>query len=149
MKTIYRRIVLIIIVVGSCLLYPVFGVAANSDVEYLGEVCIWLDGSTIQLGVLSFGAGHFPVHGRIISQGMNSVIPLQGTAEVDDHSINITLSSSTNLNLSTTYSIMLNSTSLAGMYQMYSHTQAVYAGINTNLIISGSFSGNAAVVPCP
>lgn len=70
-------------------------VAAQAQVTYLGEFC-WqgTDGEepiTLQLGVLSYGDRHFPVHGTL--ELGTETLPVHGNAQVINGAIEVDLSS--------------------------------------------------------
>ena len=73
--------------------------AAAGDVQYLGDFC-WqgqsdLDAATamLELGVLSYGDGHFPLHGRIIPSDGPAVV-VSGNTEVTPAGIEASLQGS-------------------------------------------------------
>lgn len=86
-RTIFYLVLLLFIPVSS---------HAQGDVSYIGEYCFDLVSvfpdrpiKNLQIGILSFGAGHFPLHGKAVVQG--AILPVHGTAVLDGDSVSMTL----------------------------------------------------------
>jgi hypothetical protein len=76
---------------------------AQDGVTYLGDFCWEMRGADdsptdkpmiLQLGIMSYGAGHFPVHGKIISREGDYIQPVHGNAELYNDKVEISLSGS-------------------------------------------------------
>ena len=74
---------------------------AQDGVTYLGDFCWEMRGADesptdepniLQLGIMSYGAGHFPVHGKIICE--DYIQPIHGNAELYNDKVEISLSGS-------------------------------------------------------
>lgn len=83
------KILILVLFLATLLTLFCDGVGAQGEPVYLGEFCFDMTPadanvtttSTLQLGVLSFGDGHFSVHGRITTPGIIP-FPVYGTAIV-------------------------------------------------------------------
>ena len=125
--------------------------AVSADVEYLGDFC-WqgqsdLDGATalLQLGVLSYGDGHFPVHGRIIPADGPAVV-VSGNTEVTAAGIEATLQGSEleSGDISTvTLHLLLDPVNFNGTYNVISVWSEVAGEAEAE-----TDRGTASLVPC-
>ena len=76
---------------------------AQDGVTYLGDFCWEMrradDSPTdkpmiLQLGIMSYGAGHFPVHGKKFRDGGDHITPVHGNAELWQGKVEISLTGS-------------------------------------------------------
>lgn len=155
LKILAQRCLLLLFVVSlllSC------GLAkAQAEVNYLGEICFSMISNdltkarkAVQLGVLSFGTGHFPLHGKATVEGFTGIIPVHGTAEIDSSNgiIVMTLTSSDRLTDSTTIYIEINANTLSGIYKEIDHLEQVIGAPISNPIITSTDSGSITLHAC-
>jgi len=128
--------------------------------DYMGEFCWELQSNTpegslfiplpepapalLQLGVLRYGEGHFPVHGTITDTGRPPVV-VQGNAERTPD-IQVTLQGSSvesTIRQTLTYHILLDA-SLNGSYKLIGF-EALGGGLAESLTDEGTLTH----VPCP
>ena len=105
------------LLVLSAILMSLVGLtSAEAVVSELGDICLSLapdvqieqSGGVIQVGVLSYGSGHFVLHGQIIGAGIGVPNgPAHGTAMFDGTKIvmSLTNTNTQDINNSSNYSV--------------------------------------------
>lgn len=96
---------------------------SHAEVNYIGEFCFTMVSDdptvalkTVQLGVLSYGEGHFPLYGKATIEGFDGVIPIHGTGVINGDAISITLNASDRLTLSRVIYIEITAGASIGGY---------------------------------
>ena len=93
-----KEIVLLMGLIGLCLCSRG---TAQAEVSDLGEFCFFMqndiqfisESGTLQVGILSYGAGHFVVHGESAGKAIHNG-PFHGTAMIEGNNILMSLVSS-------------------------------------------------------
>ena len=148
-----------LLLVGLCLC---FVSPAQAEVQYLGEVCIFLENITfvpeiLRLSILTYGTDTYPLYGKLIPVN-GGVVPLHGSAVVDGNTATITLNFSDVARspliqiLTATYSVSIDLLTLSGEYTTFKTRKTVLDPSNPAnfLLIDETASGaRANVRTCP
>ncbi len=129
---------------------------SKAEVSYLGEVCLNLTSlynvpdKTVQLGILSYGAGYFSLNGKITDE-ISRIMPISGTAIITefegDNTVVLTLTAAYNI-YSETYYITFDLKTLSGWFSSIVH-EPTFIGPTPDQIVSRYDSGEAILVVCP
>ena len=135
--------------------------AEAQQVSYGGEVCFQLVSAAglgappkfLQMGALSFGQNHFPLHGRAVIQSQSDLatMPVHGTALVDGNNVIVSLNvvgGQSSLASSAAFRLALDAASLSGTYRAIEQQEVLTFAPGSN-VVSSVDSGNAARIPCP
>ncbi len=137
------------------LLFPASSHALG-DVIYIGEYCFDLVSSdstkptkTFKVGILSYGSGYYPVHGKATVQGV--VMPVHGTAVLDGDSVYMTLNAAgpySNTPMATTIYIRYDvSTSESSYSETYHFVQVMGAPISWP-VMTATDNGSVTLHAC-
>ncbi len=135
---------------------------ADVDVVYIGEYCFSLDSRvegtarrTLQLGILSYGGMHYPVHGKMTVEGRAGLIPVHGAVIKSGDDIVITLSGSNHVGDQTSFRIHAvigeHRGEHQGEYTTLEHLATPYPESQTALYqVDSSFEfGYFTLIQCP
>lgn len=130
---------------------------SKAEVSYLGEVCLNLTSQynvpakTVQLGILSYGAGYFSLNGKI-TDVVSRIMPVSGTAIITEfegvNTVVLILTAAYN-NYSETYYIEFNLQTLSGSFSSIVHEPAFFQGPIPVSIGSRYDFGTAVLLDCP
>ena len=154
MKTI-RNYSFIVFIIASLFLFLAVS-DSRAEVSYIGEVCFNLTSlnnvpdKTVQLGILSYGAGYFSLNGKITDE-ISRIMPISGTAIITefegDNTVVLTLTAAYNI-YSETYYITFVLNTLSGMFSSIVHATS-FIGPTPDQVISRYDIGDASLVDCP
>ena len=157
MKTM-RNYCFIVFITASLSLFLVVS-DSRAEVSYIGEVCInltslyneapyYVPDKTVQLGILSYGAGYFSLNGKI-TDANSRIMPAGGTAIINGGNAVLTLTAALGI-YSEIYSITVDLKTLSGMFSSVVH-ETFFSGPppTPDQVISRYDIGDASVLDCP
>ena len=161
--TVLKSLSITVIIASIMFLCPL--IAYADGVNYMGEVCLkltsdyndapyYVPDKTVQLGILSYGAGYFSLNGKITEEN-SKLMPALGTAIITafngDNKVVLTLTAADGtFAYSEIFYITFDLKTLSGAFSSIVHEELFFGAPPTPDQIGSRYDkGDASLVVCP